>query len=231
MSACVVLEASWTDLDALAPRLDDLVRHLSRAELAHADRFRATRDRDRYIARNGWLREQLATRLCRPAGKIAFAHNAYGKPFLIGAAIGFSLSQSDGVALLACGPTAAIGCDIEWRSSHFDLTATAERFFSRAERAALASLPPAHRLAGFYNAWTRKEAYAKALGCGLSLPLDAFDVELDPRRPARLLRGCKGWSVASFAPFPGFQAAVVAAGDWRLRCEYAGAGALSRQEA
>jgi 4'-phosphopantetheinyl transferase len=216
MTSRVVLEACWTDLDALAPRLDNLARHLSDTELARAERFRAPCDRDRYIARHGWLREQLAARLHRPAREIAYAHNAFGKPFVAGAAFHFNLSHSNGVALLTCGPPAGIGCDIEWMNSSVDMTATMEKFFSVSERAAFASLPQAHWLAGFYNAWTRKEAYVKALGCGLSLPLDAFDVELDPRRPARLLHGCAGWSVASFAPLPGFQAAVVASGAWRL---------------
>ena len=96
-------------------------------------------------------------------------------------------------------------------------SAVAERFFSPLERVLLSSLPPDRWVEGFFNCWTRKEAYIKALGVGLSYPLDAFDVSLAPGEPAQLMRGCDGWSVQALEPAPAFAAAVVAAGfDWTL---------------
>ncbi len=83
---------------------------------------------------------------------------------------------------------------------------------------ALRALAPGEQTQAFFNCWTRKEAYIKARGYGLSLALDSFDVSLCPDEKATLLRGCAGWSVESFEPAPGFQAAVVAPGaDWRVR--------------
>jgi 4'-phosphopantetheinyl transferase len=81
----------------------------------------------------------------------------------------------------------------------------------------LRSLPLNEQTEAFFNCWTRKEAYIKAVGHGFSIALDSFDVSLAPGEPAALRRGCEGWSVHSFEPLAGFQAAVVAQGtNWRL---------------
>ena len=210
------LHADWIELDALAARRDALAGYLSNKEAAQAERFHAERDRFRYIARHGWLRERLSARLGAAPAEINLTQDRFGKPHVIGARLGFSLSHSRGVALLVIGSSASIGCDIEWCNAAFDGVGVAARFFSQRERAALASLPVADQQGAFYHIWTCKEAYTKAVGRGLSMPLDSFEVALDPREQPGLLRDCAGWSGIAFEPLQGFQAAVVAPGAWEL---------------
>src|SRR6185312_12196833 len=98
----------------------------------------------------------------------------------------------------------------------------AGRYFSPAETAALLALPPAEHVAAFYRCWTRKEAYIKACGTGLALPLDDFDVAFEPGRAPALLRSTIGpdeprrWVFAELPRPDGFEAALaVEGGGWR----------------
>ena len=190
---------------------------LSAEEGGRAGQFRFERHRRRYVARRGILRELIGSYLdCDPAS-VAFVHNAYGKPAIAQSDLRFNLSHSHGMALYAFCRHADVGCDIERRDPKFAAEQIPERFFSHDEVRALRSLPLNEQTEAFFNCWTRKEAYIKAVGHGLSIALDSFDVSLIPSEPAALRRGCDGWSVQSFEPAPGFQAAVVAQGaDWRL---------------
>ena len=210
------VEAWCLDLDAAVADLDRCLAMLDEEERARADRFRVARDRDRYILRRGLLRERLAHRLgCAPA-RIRYIQNAWGKPSLEVGDLRFNLSHSRGLALCVIAHR-EVGCDIEWRNPQLAVEPIAARFFSARELAALRALDRARWARAFFNAWTRKEAYIKARGRGLSLALDSFDVSLAPDEPAALLRGCDGWSVRAFEPAPGYHAAVVAEGtDWQL---------------
>ena len=200
------------DLDEESTDLDRLDRLLSREERDRAWRFRREQDRRRYIVRRGRLRELLASYLdCAPAC-VRVSSTLFGKPFVDGCDLEFNISRSHNVALYAIARGMAVGCDIERRDPHFAADRIAEQFFSPGEVRALRALPPAQQVEGFFNCWTRKEAFVKARGCGLSLALDRFDVSLVPDKPATLLRGGAGWSVRSFEPMPGYQAAVVANG-------------------
>jgi 4'-phosphopantetheinyl transferase len=124
----------------------------------------------------------------------------------------FSLSHSHGVALCTIAWDRAVGCDLEWRDQELASRETADRLFSGQERDALHRLPAGQWIEGFYNCWTRKEAFVKALGRGLSHPLDSFDVSVAPGEPAALLAPAGAWSMDGFAPRHGFQAAVVVEG-------------------
>lgn len=211
-----LIDISWHDLDAEAGRAAQHWTWLSGEERVRAACFHSARDRWRYVARHALLRQSLALRLGCAPDRLRFTVNEYGKPALKGGDLHFSLSQSRGVALIAIAE-GEVGCDVEKRDPAFACAATAERFFSRAERQRLASLRPGDYCEAFFNCWTRKEAYLKALGCGLSRPLDSFEVSLAPGEPARLLAGCDGWSVQSVMPLPLFHAAVVARGsDWQV---------------
>src|SRR5208283_3082224 len=99
----------------------------------------------------------------------------------------FNVSHTAGLALLAFARGRKIGIDVERIRRDFGTAEIAERFFSKAERAALRELPQEQRHEAFFRCWTRKEAFIKALGEGLSHPLDQFDVSLDPHAPAALL--------------------------------------------
>ena len=114
-----------------------------------------------------------------------------------------------GLALLATMRGGLIGCDIEWRNPDLACPRVAERLFASEEYEALTALPSEQWTAGFFNCWTRKEAYVKALGLGLSYPLDAFTVSVEPNAPARFTSDERGWTLASFEPAPGYQAALV----------------------
>ena len=182
---------------------------LSSEEHRRADRLHFAVDRRRYIVRRGRLRELLGRRLDCDPREVPITCNAFGKPRLEGSDVSFNLSHSRGVALVALTRGAEIGCDIEWQDRRVEIDKVAESFFSRREVDALRSLPERQQTEGFFNCWTRKEAFVKACGGGLSLPLDAFDVSLRPGEPVALLRGGSGWSIQAFQPRPGLHAAIV----------------------
>lgn len=195
------LDLPRDDLDGLAALLDD-------SERARAARFRHQRDRDRFVARRGLVRVHLAEELGVPAYALRIVEDENGKPFLPDDPdLAFNLSHSNGVALLATLRGGAIGCDIEWRNPELACPKVAERLFAADEYAALTALATDAWTTGFFNCWTRKEAFVKALGLGLSYPLDAFSVSVGA--DARFVRGAPGWSLLSFEPRPGFQAALV----------------------
>ena len=162
---------------------------LSADEQARATRFAFQVHRERFAAARGLLRELLG-RLLEVAPKaVRFESGAGGKPRLppdLGRGVRFNLSHSQDRGLFSFSRGRELGVDIEALRGAVEHTAIAMRFFSPAERAALASLASSERAAAFFTVWTRKEAYIKLLGRGLSIPLDSFDVSLD--EPARLLR-------------------------------------------
>ncbi len=140
----------------------------------------------------------------------------------------FNCSHSDDVAAYAFSPGREIGIDIESVRTIHDAEDIAARFFSRREYEAYLALEPRDRPLGFFNCWTRKEAFVKALGDGLDYPLDRFDVTLAPGEPAKILRventpgdHC-GWTLHSFVPGPGLIGALVvqkpAPRGWPQRC-------------
>lgn len=216
-SADATVEVFWMALDTAAADPARFARLLSPGERARAERFRYARDRRRFVVRRGRLRELLADRIgCAPE-EVRLACDAFGKPRIASSALSFNLSHSDGIALYAIARGREVGCDIEWRDERLAPRAVAERFFSPREVEMLNALPREAWVAGFFNCWTRKEAFVKACGLGLSAPLHAFDVSLAPGEPAALLRGGEGWSLRAFEPMAGLHAAVVAEGDdWRL---------------
>ena len=190
---------------------------LSRDEHDHAQRFRTERDRRRYIVRRGLLRDLLSPYLDRPPERIRFACSPEGKLSLKGGDLRFNLSHSHGLVVYAIARDREVGCDIEWRDYRFIAGLIPEKFFSPLEIRMLYALATDKRTEGFFNCWTRKEAYIKARGVRASFPLRSFDVSLAPDETAALLNGCDGWSVQSFEPAPGYQAAIVAEGTgWRL---------------
>ncbi len=194
---------------------------LSLAERERAERFRFERDRRRFVAAHGQLRALLGRYCGRPAAAITFTYNAYGKPALPDAPLSFNLSHSGEVALIAVAAAGRLGVDIEAAQADLAGLAIAEQFFSSAEVAALRGLPEAERVSAFFNCWTRKEAFVKARGEGLSFPLKAFDVSLAPGAPAALLHTrpdpaeAARWTLTALTPAEGYVAALAA--DFRPR--------------
>ena len=151
-----------------------------------AARFHFPADRDRYIAAHGCLRNVLARYLnCEP-NQLIFSTNDYGKPGLGSHNLEFNLSHSGNFALIVVTREHKVGVDVERVRDDLEVESIAKRYFSPNEISELMVLQPEQRDAGFFNCWTRKEAYIKAHGLGLSLPLDSFDVSLTPNEPATL---------------------------------------------
>ena len=170
--------------------LQPLHQTLSPDECARASRFRFDRDKNHFIAARGLLREILSHYLGTMPEEITFIYNAQGKPALRNDTyqknLRFNVSHSHGTAIYAITPGKNIGIDIE-QIRNIEHNKIAQRFFSRQEVAVLQSLPKELMPRGFYNCWTRKEAYLKARGEGLMKPLDQFSVSLSPEEPASLI--------------------------------------------
>ena len=216
-------------LDVAAPRLQSLWQTLSLDEQTRARRFHFRKDHDSFVVARGLLRLILGRYLSAEPDRLRFRYSQYGKPALAGefdeAALCFNLSHSDRLALYAVTRARRVGVDLERISPDFANEQIAEQFFAGGEVAALRALPADVQPEAFFNCWTRKEAFIKARGEGLSLPLDEFEVSLVPGEPAALLstKGDVGeasrWSLWELTPGPGYVAALAVEGhNWRIRC-------------
>jgi 4'-phosphopantetheinyl transferase len=187
-------------------------------EQARAARFHAAQHRDRFAVAHGRLRELLAAQLQVAPQELQFAKGTHGKPqlaaFTESRQLHFNLSHSSKWGLVAMAWDRAVGADIEiWRPMH-NAARLVRRFFSGVEGQAYEALQQTDRQAAFFRGWTRKEAYIKAVGRGLSLPLSSFDVSLGPDPSARLLRPAelgdgRNWALAGLDVADGLSAAVV----------------------
>jgi 4'-phosphopantetheinyl transferase len=170
------LEAKWRDL-------------LSSDELDRAARFHRELDRQCYCVTRGVLRALLAASLDVHPQELSFQYSDKGKPRLASSysrGLAFNVSHSGDFALLGFAENGDIGVDIEKIRDDFDSEAIARRFFSEREQDQLSRLPADQRHPAFFRCWTRKEAFIKAMGEGLSHPLNQFDVSLDSSGPVSL---------------------------------------------
>ncbi len=159
---------------------------LSAAEQTRARRFAFEHHRRRFVAAHAALRRLLADTLGERPEALVFDAGPYGKPFLPGAPrLHFNLSHSDDSALAVISSQVEVGIDIEHQRELRDAHGLVQRHFSEAEQAAWFALPVLARQAAFHEVWARKEACVKALGWGLSLPLETVNV---------------GWSTPSSSP-------------------------------
>jgi len=165
---------------------------LDEDEQTRASRFHFDKHRRRFVMGRGVLRSLLGRYLDVRAEDVRFTYGPYGKPALDtlhgAGALRFNASHSHELAVYAFARDQDVGIDVEHIKEDFATEEIAERFFSRYEVEALRELPPGEQAAAFFRCWTRKEAYIKAFGSGLSHPLDQFDVTLAPGEPAALLR-------------------------------------------
>jgi len=206
-------------LDVACDALRESAALLSATERERARRLAFARDRRRFIVARARLRQLLATRLgVRPAA-IELTSGPYGKPTLAlrfpASNLRFNAAHSSDLAVYAFARGREIGVDVEAIRTIPDADEISARFFSAREAAAYATLDVDSRPVAFVNCWTRKEAFLKAVGGGLSYPLDRVEVSLAPGAPATIVRvadtpgdAC-GWRLASFTPARGFVGAVV----------------------
>jgi 4'-phosphopantetheinyl transferase len=184
----------YADLDPGIAAVESLRPLLAPDELERAARFHFDKHRRRYRVRRGRLRRLLAAYLGRPAESLELAYGDHEKPTVAseaelpaGRRLEFNLSDSEDLAIYGVARGLEIGVDVEILRPMPDALSISESFFSAPEREALRSVPEAATAEAFFNCWTRKEAYLKAIGKGLAEPLDSFVVTLTPGEPARFL--------------------------------------------
>lgn len=216
-------------LDQPVERIQELTQILSDDECLRAERFYFERDRSRFIVGRGILRFILSRYLEIAANKLQFCYSSRGKPELVETSgayrLRFNVSHSQALVMYAVTRDRSIGIDVEYIRPMLEAEQIVKSFFSIYENSVFQHLPQDRKQLAFFNCWTRKEAFVKAIGDGLSLPLDRFDVSLTPGEPARLL-GIKGssacstgWSLQDLTPAPGYVAALAVEGQsWNLSC-------------
>ena len=193
-----------------------LTRYLSASERERADRFHFQADYDRYVAARAALRSQLGAFLDCDPGSLSFQYTSHGKPFIENCGIEFNLSHSGDWVLLAFTRMAEIGIDIERIRPMHDMRDVARENFAAPEFDAWEATSERDRIPAFYRCWTRKESFIKAIGEGLSCPLDSFQVTFGLNQPARLasvdgsVAATDEWWMADLAGFTGYAAAVTA---------------------
>ncbi len=219
----------WSaDLKPPSARVAQLRLLLTAGEKQRADRFHFDRHRRRFIVRRGVLRLLMAAYLGRRPEEVRFGEGEKGKPFVTQAAtaaesLHFNLSDSKDLAVFAVTRGAELGVDVEVLRPMPDAQSIAESFFSAEEQERLRRVPPERKARAFFNCWTRKEAYIKAIGEGLSEPLDRFSVTLllDEARRLVHLGGdrerARGWTLHHLVPEAGAVGALALEGaGWRV---------------
>ena len=202
--------------------VDSFINNISSDEYKRATRFHFQRDRQRWIVARAILRQILAGYLeCNPCD-VSFSYGAFGKPALAGpfvnSKVRFNLAHSGSGALFAVTYGRKVGVDLELIRPLSDARSLAQECFSANENTAWMSLPEPGKLRAFFDCWTRKEAYLKATGKGLSLSLQAFDVSLEAGAGQRNLTlydrngDPPAWTLLSLAPHPDYSAALVVEG-------------------
>ncbi len=216
-------------LDVPADLLPEYQETLSMEELAKAQQFRFDVHRQRWTVAHAVLRILLGQYLGIAPQLLRFHTNAYGKPALVmpeqSYSLEFNLSHSANLALYAFSWQRHVGVDVEHMRADIPYDQLAQHSFSLHEQTTLCSLSGEQKHQAFYNCWTRKEAYIKARGMGLSLPLDLFDVSLVPGEPAALLQSRESsqevqrWSMQELHPEPEYAGALMVEGTgWQLHC-------------
>jgi 4'-phosphopantetheinyl transferase len=215
-------------LDPPPERVERLGRLLQPDEHQRANRFRFDQHRRQYVVGRGALRTLLGAYLEVRPEDVRFSYGPRGKPFLAppldAGRLFFNLSNSNELALVGFLRGVEIGVDVEHLRPMPDCEQIAERFFSESERAVLRGIPRPVKEEAFFNCWTRKEAYLKAVGEGLAAPLDSFAVTLAPGEPPRMLtlEGDAGraarWFFHHLRPAEGYLGAVaVEGGAWDVK--------------
>jgi 4'-phosphopantetheinyl transferase len=213
----------WSASLELGSRSISSLQHiLSGDEIDRAKRYRFARERRRFVAARGLLRLILGRYSGTPPERLRFCYGQRGKPSLASepgkSDLEFSVSHSSDLALYAVARGRQVGIDLERIRPLPELQALVERCCSSAEQAAFRALPTEEQLLAFFRCWTRKEAFLKAKGQGLSCALDRFEVSMAADEPAMLLRvdgdprEASGWSLHELSPGQGYVGAVAVEG-------------------
>jgi 4'-phosphopantetheinyl transferase len=193
---------------------------LSADEQQRAQRFHFANDRAHFIAARGLLRNMLGGYLSIDPSAVHFSYNACGKPELTHfPALQFNVSHSHGAALYAVAQQQPVGIDIEYMKRACDMDAIVERYFSANEARTIKNLAGVEKTQAFFNGWARKEAFLKALGAGLSYPLNQVEVTLTAQEPAQFITlhdnemNAADWHLQALTPLADYAAAIVIKGE------------------
>ncbi len=175
--------------ESVKDRADYFNSLLSAEERARAERFKFAQHRERFIISHGFKRSVLANYLNTEPTHIHYKKGEKGKPSLLvdeseKPTLTFNLSHTEDVTLLAVARGQEVGVDIEYSGRKTDWLSIGQRFFTKVEQQALFSLSQAQQKTAFFQLWTRKEAYMKVLGSGLSLAPTTFTLTVSPQPPA-----------------------------------------------
>ena len=194
--------------------LDRYLQLLSQDELERVNRFKFEKDRKTYILARGLLRILSERYLNIDASELCFVYNEFGKPsYDLQTLVRFNVSHSGELIVLAFVTKGEVGVDVEHIKTNFDIAKIAEGFFSKDEVSSLLAFSEAKRAKAFFNCWTRKEAFIKAKGVGLSFDLTSFSVSINENSP-ELLRTQwnpnekNDWKLFSFVPQEGYCSAL-----------------------
>ncbi len=209
----------FTPVFSLPARMQELEHILSDEERGRMNRFYFQKDRLRFAVARGILRILTGRYLNISPGLVRFRQQPNGKPELAGvsagAAFSFNLAHSHQLVVLAFSRFPCIGVDVEFIRPMSDCQQIVDSYFHDRERAMIQCRPLAHREQAFFDCWTRKEAYVKATGEGLSRPLNSFFTATDGEPATGMLSvgdtgdGTAGWKLLPFIPAPGYAGAVV----------------------
>jgi 4'-phosphopantetheinyl transferase len=209
------------DLHCTEVELQHLSTLLAPDEQQRAARFYFEKDRHQYCVARGLLRLILSVYLSEHPSSLQFAYSPYGKPALQSRPhddpLQFNVSHSHGIALYAVAQQDKVGIDVEYLRADFGWREIVEHYFSEREIQMLSQVPQSQQQQAFFDGWTRKEAYIKARGQGLSIPLKQFDVSLAPGEPAALLhaqedRDPTQWTIHALHPGENYAGAVAIQG-------------------
>jgi len=204
-------------------------------EIARMERFRFPEHRHLFLVSHLLVRTALSHYSDRPPGAWRFMNDNNGRPLIDPAAepvsLSFSLAHTSGLAVVGVARKSDIGVDVEQVGRRVDAAGLSRRFFSPEEAAALENLPPGRLEEQFALYWTLKEAYIKALGLGLSHPLDSFAFRLTGKSPYRIdfsaadPQDPEKWRFALIEPRRAYVAAVCTASiqhkPFELKCCHA----------
>jgi 4'-phosphopantetheinyl transferase len=205
-------------LEVPIERIVSLERTLSSDERGRAKRFHFERDQRRFVAGRGILREILSSYLTVEPAQLRFDYGSSGKPFLAtspeGHNLNFNLSHSADLMLIALTRSCMIGVDVEWMYAIEDIEKVASHLFSIRQLSRLMALSSEQRLPAFFSGLTRKEAYLKATGAGLTDAVRQIEVSFLANETAPVLtisgdpQAAACWTLIDLAPAPGFIGAV-----------------------
>ncbi len=190
------------DLSEFVNTVSEMRQILSADECARADRFHFEKDRTRFVIRRGVLRKLLSKYVSIEPADLRFAHNNFDKPALEGdERIVFNASSSQDVGIVGIAHNAKLGMDVEFVDTTFPHMEIAKRYFSDDEVRALQALPSELRTTVFFDCWTKKEAYVKAIGDGMSLTLPTLTISCEGSEVFSVTARSEemsGWSFESF---------------------------------